>query len=300
MTWQLAAGANVIIASCYVLISALILQGLVRTRQLSSNPLAVATAAIFATCAVHHGHHAAHLITSFGDAASPENLSAVRAVFGEWHTVLIDLVGAAVAVTYLGLRRSYKALLNTPAMFDDAVRVAAERQLRALAFTDLLTGIPNRAAYQQYADSLRGDGRPVAVLFIDLDGFKAVNDRCGHDAGDRLLRDVAQRLAGALARDEAVFRLGGDEFVLVGLGHQAAEAAELVARTKAVISRPVAVRDGAVIVEASVGLATGIAGTGIDQLLRDADAAMYQIKNRQRKLRLPSARSANARTPAVN
>ena len=73
----------------------------------------------------------------------------MRAVFGEWHTVLIDGIGAAVAVPYLGLRHSYKALLNTPAMSDDAVRIAAEQQLRRLAYTDLLTGIPNRAAYQQ-------------------------------------------------------------------------------------------------------------------------------------------------------
>lgn len=214
----------------------------------------------------------------------------MRAVFGEWHTVLIDGIGAAVAVTYLGLRHSYKALLNTPAMFDDAVRIAAEQQLRRLAYTDLLTGIPNRAAYQQYADGLPVDGRPVVVLFLDLDSFKGVNDRHGHDAGDRLLREVAQRMEAMLRPDEAVFRLGGDEFVLVGLGYDDAAAEELVERTRAAIGAPIAVRDGVVSVDASIGVAAGTADDGIDRLLRDADAAMYAMKGHGRQILLPVAR----------
>ena len=290
MGWELAAGLNVLIATCYVLISSLILLGLVRTRQLATNPLAVATAAIFTTCAMHHGHHAAHLLIAFGDAGHAEQLDAVRAVFGEWHTVLIDGIGAAVAVTYLGLRHSYKALLNTPAMFDDAVRIAAEQQLRRLAYTDLLTGIPNRAAYQQYADGLTVNGRPVVVLFVDLDSFKGVNDRHGHDAGDRLLREVAQRMEAMLRPDEAVFRLGGDEFVLIGLGYDTAAAEEMVERTRAAIGAPIAVRDGVVSVDASIGVAAGTVDNGIDRLLRDADAAMYAVKAHGRQILLPVAR----------
>lgn len=299
MGWELAATLNVLIATCYVLISALIVQGLLRTRQLATNPLAVATAAIFTTCAIHHGHHAAHLMLAFGGAGHADQLGAVRAVFGEWHTVLVDGVGAAVAVIYLGLRRNYKALLNTPAMFDDAVRVAAERQLRELAFTDLLTGIPNRAAYQQYADSLPVDSGPVVVLFIDLDGFKSVNDRHGHDAGDRLLREVAQRMAAGLRENEALSRLGGDEFVLLGVGYDGNAAEQLVDRTRATILAPVAVRDGFVSVDASIGLAVGAAGTGIDRLVRDADAAMYAMKGSGRPVVLPAARSPLAEAPAA-
>jgi diguanylate cyclase (GGDEF)-like protein len=215
-------------------------------------------------------------------------------VFGEWHTVLIDAVGAAVAVTYLGLRRNYKALLNTPAMFDDAVRVAAQERLRELAFTDQLTGIPHRAAYQQHADGLVGDRRPVAVLFVDLDGFKAINDRHGHDIGDRLLHDVAQHLAAGLSDGESVFRLGGDEFVVVGVGHGPAEAAELVERVRSTIAAPIQVRDGAVVVSASIGLAIGVAQTGIDQLLRHADAAMYARKGLSRQVLVPPSRSGTS------
>ena len=107
--------------------------------------VAVGLNAIFATCAAHHGHHATHVWFAFGTGGTA-HLDSVRAVFGEWHTVLIDVLGAAVAVTYLGLRRSYGALLRTPAMFDDAVRMAAQERLRELAFTDLLTGVPNRAS----------------------------------------------------------------------------------------------------------------------------------------------------------
>lgn len=80
---------NVLIALCYVVISALIVQGLVRTSQLTTNPLAVATAAICTTCAVHHGHHAAHLLFAFGHGADAGGLVAVREVFGEWLTVAI-------------------------------------------------------------------------------------------------------------------------------------------------------------------------------------------------------------------
>ncbi len=299
MGWQLLAALNAVIATCYVLIALLILQGLIRTRQLTTNSLAVATAAIFTTCALHHGHLSLELLIPFGGADGAEELAAARMAASGWHMVLIDALGATVGIIYLSLRRSYKALLNTPAMFDDAVRVAAERQLRQAAFTDLLTGIPNRAAYQLHADDLAGDGRPVAVLFIDLDGFKSINDRHGHDAGDRLLREVAQHLAAAVGEGEAVFRLGGDEFVVVAVGCEPRAATALVERMRSAIARPVLVRDGTVGIAASIGLATGQARSGIDVLLRHADAAMYQVKGASGKLLVPQRRSAESRAPGA-
>jgi len=202
MGWILAVSVNGVIAVCYILIAGLIGQGLIRTRQVRSNPLAMATAAIFISCAVHHAHHALHLVSAFGPAGH-HDLVSVREMFGEWHSVAIDVVGAVVAVVYLGMRRSYKTLLNTPAMFDDAVRVAAEQHWRERALTDPLTEIPNRAAYQHLADELAVDPDvgDVAVLFLDLDGFKPVNDLYGHDAGDRLLHEMAQRLTADLGAD---------------------------------------------------------------------------------------------------
>lgn len=275
--WQAAVVLNGIIAVCYVAIAFLIGQGLLRTRQLTTNSLAVATAAIFLTCAAHHLHHATHLVLSFGGHGGPEQLFAVRDVFGEWHTVAIDGVGAVVAMAYLGLRRNYKTLLNTPQMFDDRVRRAAEQRLRELAFTDLLTGIPNRAAYQVQADELADDHRSIAVLFLDLDGFKSVNDQFGHDVGDRVLRDVAQSLAAAVREHEHVFRLGGDEMIILGVGHDDAAAAELLGRITAAIRRPVPTRSGDLLIEASIGVATGSASR-VDELLRFADSDMYRIK----------------------
>ena len=274
MAWQLAIGLNLLIAVCYVLISGLIMQGLIRTKQVSTNALAVATSAIFMTCAIHHGHHALHLMHG----GSAGELLAVRAVFGNWHTMLVDGIGAAVAVAYLGLRQSYKTLLHTPAMFEDAVRVAAERQLREQAFRDVLTGIPNRAAYQAHADEVTRSRQPSTVLFVDLDGFKAINDEHGHDTGDRLLREAAERMAAALRDDEAVFRLGGDEFVLVAVGHDAAAGRHLVERVNAALLTPFAVRESTVVVSASIGVASGSGDVPVDQLTREADAGMYRIK----------------------
>ncbi|GAC1574400.1 MAG: hypothetical protein NVS3B18_08010 [Candidatus Dormibacteria bacterium] len=275
MGWQVVVALNFVIAACYVVIAGLIAQGLIRTRQVFTNPLALATAAIFTTCAMHHAEHSLHLL--FGDGNA--DLRSTREVFGGWHGILVDALGATVAITYLGLRRSYKALLNTPAMFDDAVRVAAESRLRELAFTDDLTGVPNRAAYQQYADSLPQNDLPVTVCFIDLDGFKAVNDTYSHDAGDRLLRDVAQRIAGNLAR-ERVFRIGGDEFAVIALDLDDAASAELVLRLTELISQPVPVREAEIVIGASIGVARGAGKYGIDPLLREADLDMYRIKAR--------------------
>ena len=288
MGWQAVVLLNAVIAACYVGISCLIAQGLVRTRQTFSNPLALATSAIFMTCAIHHGHHALHLATAFSGADAVQ-VASVRALFGEWHSVAIDALGAVVAITYLRLRHSYKALLNTPSMFEDAVRDTAERTLREIAFTDQLTGVPNRAAYQAHADALAQLSDDVVVLFVDLDAFKQVNDLHGHDAGDRLLRDVAQRLAAGLEPGERLFRIGGDEFVVVAL-LPAAQARDLAERVEQLIATPVDARDGALVVGASVGVASGPARSGVDHLLREADAHMYRIKGSARPevIQLPS------------
>jgi diguanylate cyclase (GGDEF)-like protein len=164
-----------------------------------------------------------------------------------------DAVGAAVAIIYLGLRDAAKGVLSTPQMFDDRVRMAAEEALRDLAFTDSLTGIPNRAAYQALADGFAGDRRPAAVMFLDLDGFKDINDRFGHDVGDRVLRDVAQAVAGALREQEYVFRLGGDEMIVVGIGRDPLTVGEFRARVEAAVACRVATREGPITVGASCG-----------------------------------------------
>ncbi|WP_157271311.1 putative bifunctional diguanylate cyclase/phosphodiesterase [Azohydromonas aeria] len=158
-------------------------------------------------------------------------------------------------------------------------------RLRHMALTDQLTGLPNRLMLQQkLAEAasrcarLRARG---AVLFVDLDNFKHVNDAEGHHAGDTVLREQARRLAGTLRAGDVVARLGGDEFciVLAAVG-DAAEAERVAERVIQVVSEPVALDERQVQVGASVGIAMiEPEGTDTDALLRQADAAMYRAKS---------------------
>jgi diguanylate cyclase (GGDEF)-like protein len=155
---------------------------------------------------------------------------------------------------------------------------AARKALQHQASHDSLTGLPNRARINEYAEGRAG--REMAVLLLDLDGFKQVNDTLGHAAGDSLLREVGQRLSAGLRAGDLAGRLGGDEFVVLLPDTGPAAAAEIGARLRAEISRPVHI-DGQ---EASVGVSIGTAHrpagdvTGLAALIAEADAAMYRDK----------------------
>lgn len=159
-----------------------------------------------------------------------------------------------------------------------------ERELEYRASHDPLTGLPNRHRLQselQYAithATQSGDG--LAVLYLDLDGFKEVNDRCGHDAGDRLLHEVAQRLQQGLRQGDLVARVGGDEFVALLPGCRDIEAAQVVADgIRARLSPPYTLPDGLFRLDASIGIACFPAdGSDPDALLAHADRAMYAAK----------------------
>jgi diguanylate cyclase (GGDEF)-like protein len=158
-------------------------------------------------------------------------------------------------------------------------------ELAELAFRDALTQLSNRAVFRErVALALAVEGRQpseVAVLFIDLDEFKAVNDTFGHATGDRLLIDVANRLRSATRGIDTVARLGGDEFAIlldhVQIGKQAVIVAE---RVIAALSAPISVDGRSIHMAASIGLAWGRDGEGADELLRNADVAMYRAKAR--------------------
>jgi diguanylate cyclase (GGDEF)-like protein/PAS domain S-box-containing protein len=161
-----------------------------------------------------------------------------------------------------------------------------EAQLQHNAFHDALTGLANRALFtDRLAHALartdRGDD-PVAVLFIDLDDFKAVNDGSGHGAGDRLLTDVADRLRRVLRPGDTIARLGGDEFaVLIEDAGDARQAEATAERLLAALAAPFPAPEGTedLRVSASVGIATGQAGRqDAAELLRHADVAMYAAK----------------------
>jgi diguanylate cyclase (GGDEF)-like protein len=145
------------------------------------------------------------------------------------------------------------------------------------ANVDALTGIPNRRAFMTALDeALAGDG---ALLFIDLDGFKAVNDTLGHAAGDRLLTVVAERLSGAIREGDLLARLAGDEFVVLARGVLGGpELDRLADRLAGAFADPVQLGDSAVPVRASVGSTRFTAGQHSEEVLHRADTAMYEAK----------------------
>lgn len=158
-------------------------------------------------------------------------------------------------------------------------------QLERAALTDSLTGLSNRVVLEdRLARALvtaRRGGHRVGVLFIDLDDFKRINDTLGHEAGDRMLREVGTRLATAVRHDDVVVRLGGDEFVVVR--ERVAGAADLrglVERIRGVLARPFAIAGLQLPLTASIGVTAGADGTA-DELLARADRAMYRAKRRR-------------------
>ncbi|MDQ1067450.1 putative bifunctional diguanylate cyclase/phosphodiesterase [Streptomyces canus] len=172
---------------------------------------------------------------------------------------------------------------------DVTERVRLQAQLQHNAEHDPLTDLPNRALFtrrvQQALSGRRSSDRGTAVLFIDLDGFKAVNDTIGHQAGDELLVQAARRLQDAVRYGDTASRLGGDEFaaLIVGDGTRDRTAREghileLADRLRVTLSQPYLIDGNDVRVAASIGVAFAEPGLGAGELLRNADLAMYRAK----------------------
>jgi diguanylate cyclase (GGDEF)-like protein/PAS domain S-box-containing protein len=166
---------------------------------------------------------------------------------------------------------------------DVSERKALEEQLRKLAFHDPLTLLANRSLFWnrvQHALALAQRSKQhVAVMFLDLDNFKVVNDSLGHDAGDRLLQAAAQRLVQSTRPSDTVARLGGDEFAILLEGIRHEEDIERVAGPiTAAFNRPLELDGRAIETNASVGVACSQPGDDAEQLLRNADIAMYNAK----------------------
>lgn len=170
----------------------------------------------------------------------------------------------------------------------DAERVSAERQaLHDLAHTDALTGLRNRRGLVDAMERALAAPRPqFAIYLIDLDGFKAVNDQMGHEAGDETLIQVGRRLTAILREQDIVARLGGDEFVVLALGVSSQEPAQAIGRKMLdAIREPCQLLDQQIArVGATIGIALAPAdSTEADVLLRMADAAMYAGKSAGRQ-----------------
>ncbi|MDO8391538.1 MAG: EAL domain-containing protein [Actinomycetota bacterium] len=169
-------------------------------------------------------------------------------------------------------------------LHDISDRKRAEAELSHQAFHDGLTDLANRALFTNRVEhALRRKARSgldVAVIFLDLDGFKTVNDSLGHGAGDELLKEVATRLTQAVRPADTVARLGGDEFaILIEQSHNPVEESEGVAeRILQSLSLPIELATQSVTVSASFGIAAGDENSTAGSMLRDADVAMYRAK----------------------
>lgn len=157
-------------------------------------------------------------------------------------------------------------------------------QIRHFAYHDRLTGLPNRSLLLDRLNQaiIRGtrQHKQVALLFLDLDGFKSVNDRLGHSTGDKILQQVAQRLMSCLRRGDTACRYGGDEFVImlpdVGNGEVALAVADKV---RLILATPYFVDGETIPVTASVGAAVyPLDGKSVGELINRADSAMYTAK----------------------
>jgi len=164
-----------------------------------------------------------------------------------------------------------------------AERSLIEAELRRHAFTDPVTGLANRLLLherlQHACDRRPRDDGSLALLFIDLDGFKAVNDRFGHGAGDAVLRQIGQRFSRRLRPADTLARLGGDEFVVVLEDISDSQFPErMAARLADSLADPFSIDDQEVYLTAAVGATTAQEGQSTDELLHAADLAMYAAK----------------------
>ncbi len=218
----------------------------------------------------------------------PELLAHVRrALAGDAVVATVDVAGAVFETRYLPLRDEAGAPSGVLGVsIDVTARVRMEEELRHQALHDALTGLPNRTLLlDRLAHAIHGARRrrePLALLVLDLNGFREVNDTVGHHYGDLLLRQVADRLRGLMRASDTVARLGGDEFALILPGNDVPAAAALATRLLHALDQPVVVDGYSLYGAGSIGVALyPDHGDDAPALLRHADVAMYAAKRQE-------------------
>lgn len=195
---------------------------------------------------------------------------------------------AGVAFALLELNFANLTLLSLTGTFIGfkerfARREAQSDTLQRLAYSDLLTGLPNRLALEDALAQVTRDATPYSVLFIDIDGFKLVNDTVGHGAGDLVLKEVSQRLSAVLKEGELIARLSGDEFVVLVSGPDADRPMHTAQRVLTELTRPYQTQGQVFYLTASIGVSRfPDDAQDAPTLLKHADSAMYHVKSRSK------------------
>ena len=221
-----------------------------------------------------HPDDLATVRTASAHAEPAETVFRVRNRFGEWRHL-------ETHVTDLRANRRIRGVVLNAR--DITERVRLEEQLTRQAFYDALTSLPNRALFRdRLQQSLARSGRSnntLAVLLVDLDGFKQVNDSLGHDAGDQLLQAVAERFTETSRPSDTLARLGGDEFALLLDGAHETHAVGVAKRLLLALEEPIWIAGRELVIGASIGIALHAGGAGEgEELVRHADVAMYAAK----------------------
>jgi diguanylate cyclase (GGDEF)-like protein/PAS domain S-box-containing protein len=238
--------------------------------------------------------------TKFSDLVHPDDKTRVMSFLtaigdGEGNTGLIEFRMRRSDASWIHVETLRTGLLHDPNVKgivlntrDVSERKAFEEQLAHQAFHDSVTNLANRALFRDRVthalERQQRDRKPVAVLFMDLDDFKTVNDSLGHAAGDSLLREVGERLKETLRAADTAARMGGDEFaVLLEDGGDGVQAADVAERIMRFLEEPFFLEKKEVFVRGSVGIAvadgeTAQGAEGAEELLRNADVAMYMAK----------------------
>lgn len=232
-------------------------------------------------------------VATFLDLVHPEDRDRVEEMIGQAvnHNTGMDYEARLVRAD--GQIRVFHALSGAKVAVDGQVKMigtihdvterkALQVEIERLAFHDPLTGLPNRRLFLDRLDRAlaahRRSGRGCAVLFMDLDDFKQINDALGHGAGDELLCVVAERLVASVRPTDTVARLGGDEFALLLEEIDLEASTRLAERLEAELRRPIHLQGMDRFIRGSIGIAMAVRDTTSDGILRNADAAMYAVK----------------------
>lgn len=194
----------------------------------------------------------------------------------------------AVQLSWVALRDDEERLVQSIGFMRDlTLQHAAQKRIEELAYSDVLTGLPNRLLLSQRVDTAiqgaRQSDTGFAILFLDLDRFKIINDSLGHPFGDRVLQLVAERLQACLRQTDMLCRLGGDEFVIYLHGGDAVVAESVARRILDDMLKPFMLDSMGFSIQCSIGMALYPQdGATLDDLIKQADTAMYRVKERGR------------------